>query len=454
MGKTADLEGAIEAGDEARALELALDLWRETRAPELADLIDFLGAASGRIVPWPEPPRLTWTELVEQRGASHPFVTAVGTLGNHYLLPLLDEIATALTWPDDPRLARPLVDWLQSERNEGWTSHHEIGAESVRARAVFQLLAARLVALGDARAVRHLGVLVRLERTQGAWLAKLQAETLDGLRARTRHVAPWPELGALVERVRQPAEPAAIRALWDEAVAHPEDLGLRRVLGDALVEHGDERGEIFAFQCDEDPVRREKRAKWAQTGLRRRWHDWLGALGAMAARTGTEFRNGMLETVRIGLTQTPLAAYPRLGDHRELRAVREIRPNDIDPRDYAALLARLDPFPPTVGFHCTEAIAELRELRPTIPATTIELRATTRLPPGPRPGREGWRLVDELAALAPSVERLRLGLHLTFAAEPALIATLPARFPRLRAIEVAPSLARTLVGIPLVEVAP
>jgi uncharacterized protein (TIGR02996 family) len=453
MGNTADLEAAIEAGDGPRALELALDLWRQTRAVELADLIEILGATSGRIVPWPEPSRrITWSTLVERHGANHPFVAAVTSLSNHYLLPVLDEIATAITWPDDPRLARPLVDWLQSERNEGWTAHQDLGADSARARAVFQLLADRLVALGDARAIRQLAVLVRLGRTHGSWLSNLQAETLHELRVGTRHLAPRPELAALVERVRQPAEPEAIRALWDQVAARPEDLAPRRVLGDALVEHGDDRGELIALQCDEDPVRRGKRAQWAQTAIRRRWRDWLGDLGLMAARFGTEFRNGMLETLRVGLTQTPLAAYPRLGDHRELRTVREIRPNDIDPRDYAALLARLDPFPPTVGFHCTEAIAELRELRPTIPATTIELRATMHVPPMHRRAREGWLLVDELAALAPAVERVRLAKQLPFVVEPALIASLPARFPRLRAIEVARSYESELAGVPLVEV--
>ena len=73
MGNPADLEAAIDAGDWPRVLDLALSAWRESRAVELADLIDILGARAGRVVPWPDVTS-TYLEWAARHGASNPVI--------------------------------------------------------------------------------------------------------------------------------------------------------------------------------------------------------------------------------------------------------------------------------------------------------------------------------------------------------------------------------------------
>ena len=51
MDNPADLEAAIDAGDWPRVLDLALSAWRESRAVELADLIDLAGARIAALAP-------------------------------------------------------------------------------------------------------------------------------------------------------------------------------------------------------------------------------------------------------------------------------------------------------------------------------------------------------------------------------------------------------------------
>jgi uncharacterized protein (TIGR02996 family) len=164
---------------------------------------------------------------------------------------------------------------------------------------------------------------------------------------------------------------SVIAELWRAVTEQRDDLGPRLVLGDALLERGDVRGELIHLQCDgnktlratdsDEPVtiyidaaaRTVDIADRAAALISEHWFDWLGPLGPLVDRDRSWFHEGMLFGIRpIGTA----AAWRDLPDHPELAMVRKVRwhklegvfwdVHEADLHAYAAAIARI-PHPPT-----------------------------------------------------------------------------------------------------------
>lgn len=472
MDNLVDLEAAIAAQDWPCVLGLALDPWRETRGVELADLIELAGARLAAPAPrrhahlwWIAPydpltitarsdladrgiehwvDETAWATIVARQGEANPIIAAIlahqqevsGRDG--YSLPRIERMAAAYAWPDDPRLTSVFADWLYGSAYLFWRSGLTAGA----ATAVCRELAARLVQLADWRLVPHLGAQMRSAPSD------FVRDTLRTL-AR-RRPASRPDHAALLARARTGTESPAVTALWAEVVARPDELEPRIVLGDALAQLGDSRGELIGLMCmpESSPGKRDRQIASA---IQHQWKQWLGDLAPIVTRTGTEFRRGMLHAIRVGHHDTPRSAYAKARGHRELRTVQEIRPHHVEPGIYGELLASLPHCPPLVGFDCAEAVAELVELVGELPITVVEVERSTSTYRFVATDPRGARFFDELAILAPKLERLRIARLAPFEIDRAQIAALPEMFPALRAIEVDHGHGSALADLPLVE---
>jgi hypothetical protein len=99
------LGDAIEAEDWPRALGLALEAWRSTRAPALADLIDAIGARCPQVPPPRRDQHVWWVESA----VTYDAVLAC----THYAMAHERVVRADGDWtemqarhPDDPIIAR------------------------------------------------------------------------------------------------------------------------------------------------------------------------------------------------------------------------------------------------------------------------------------------------------------------------------------------------------------
>jgi len=500
------LDDAVVDGDWPRALEHAIEVWRTTRATEIADLVDRIAerctppspphtrAAHHRwwmeLAKAPDPVTLggllatlpirlhvttdvTWQSVRERWPRSNPIIAAIAALP----VPLwmrrqdpeaqwptaipswIERLAALIEWPDDPRLTRTLLELL---------SHPEIVFASAT-NAVCRALADRLAALGDRRA---LPALDRLAAITGGGRQLAVAQLVPEIRAILFNVPERvidPRVARMLPRVPQTPHPAVdVEPLWRQIVERPDDIEPRLILADALLGIGDSRGELISLQCALDPERRGAAEARANRLIRTEWHRWFGELAQLLARRGTVIRRGMLEEIRVGLHSTPPSVWATAARHHELAAVRAVRPAQAPPERYAELVAGLSRSPETLGIADAEVIVALDRLRGRLAATTIEYAPVKAYHYDRRPIPPFGDTFDRLARLAPDVEVLDLGwlwwiggeLHwanLDAASAVALLSRLPHAFPRLRAIRVVrgrldDAVAARLAAVPLVEV--
>jgi uncharacterized protein (TIGR02996 family) len=102
------------------------------------------------------------------------------------------------------------------------------------------------------------------------------------------------ELRELLERV---AGNADVDTLYAAVYAHLGELAPRIVLGDALIELGDPRGEFIALQCgrelDARPSRRERELLAANSRV------WLGGAEKFVRKEGVVYRRGFVACARL-----------------------------------------------------------------------------------------------------------------------------------------------------------
>jgi uncharacterized protein (TIGR02996 family) len=467
-----DLYAALVSDEHPRALVLAIEAWRESRAPELADLVDAIAARC----PGPIPPHSKWkipgwwmshaagyeptavASLLEQlwvrsaerlgdpRVVAHrgpnPIIDILVMLGDgalpSYAEHWVDRLATLVTWPDDPRLAPVFCDFLL----------RELVMARVGLVAIEDLLVDRLVSLGDLRVIDRLAAYIaeprgnsedqRVQHTASARraitaLEPLRRTTAPELRVRIAACA-----ALLASQVPLPA-PVDLDALWQEVAEHPEDLAPRLVLADALVEQGDSRGELIALQCTRDGLDEQARRR-AETRerelLRRDWKRWLGDLALIVVRKGSELRRGTFEVLRVGHQATPPWAWAKVRGHRELLTVHGVLPNHVEPAHFAELVDGIAA-PRMIGVDAPEVIDELRARRVRLPLTRLifdRSNSTT-------PHRRAWPPLAEtftgIAALSPDLEVIEFPPFWYGGFEVRdLVPLLPAMFARLRVIRV------------------
>lgn len=321
------------------ALERALAWWQETRAPELADLVEALGARLATpALPSASAPIFheLWliavgADPVGNLGAALATMTRALPLGEissvrraeelrHKYAPWLARVA-ALHAIDDPRIATAFVGVLRAPpfRDE----FH--GADTV-----YDPVLETLVRLGDVRQVAPLRALAERPTASRSWLRALQADALPALAATIadQELTPLPGRAAITALVAQLAPrhgSANDEELFDLVHANPDDDGPREVLADRWLERGDPRGELVTLQL--------KEARGTATALDRkkitsllRKHDrsWLGVLGAVTKNRRWE--RGFLDEVELlANSVTSLETWSETPRDPALGTVRTIR---------------------------------------------------------------------------------------------------------------------------------
>lgn len=397
-----DLRAAIGREDWGGGLTTALVWWRQTRAPEIANLIDVLGARCML----PPPPRVethAWwmlhattynpvavhalaarADLHAHRSECSFEETRELFAGNPVIERLLDpyadstrtrfvrqlnriqRLAAMMAWPDDPRTAQILARWFAAGR-----AHWDLREFEPMTAVFYTLLAERMIELGDIRVDEVLASSVVEPRGQSAEVRELQShlarDVIAALVSRATaltdddrtQLATWCAVLSVAIEVRDEKDEDA---LWAEVVRNPDDLGVRMVLADALIDDGDPRGQVIALQCNAaDDARSYLDTRRL---LDDHWDLWFGDAALVLAKLWCEFKNGMLDVAAIGRDTAPEWAYGKLAGNRELAAVRWLVPrHPITPAQYLRVLRDLPRFPPRVTV--THAIAEaMREHAP------------------------------------------------------------------------------------------
>ena len=439
-----DLLTAITAGNWPAALDLALAEWRATRDPALAELIDRITAKlelpkpTGRL---PAEDQLWWVKHGRDNSNTPDSVTVAGVLAvighradfldaaidavrarwvgeptnpltrhlgtsNRWPTNFQERVAILLQWPDDPRVAKTIVDLASSS-----TFPHAYGVPEM-----YEMLADRVVDIGDVRVLEQLSTIAVEPRASQEVLRRLQAtfatRAIAGFTKRSAHREVGPLLAdclALLPVPPPPAPPAPrlqIEALWREVAANPDDVGVRAVLGDALVEAGELRGDVIVLQCNarapNRPLRGSKRGAYdgrVKTLLRMQWEEWFGDLALILPRRACEFRCGMLEVVTVGLASSPEWAFAKAAGHRELACIHTVRPGWVTTDNFVAFLHSLPRFPGTLGVTGVDVIEKLGNLEG---LETVEMMRSPVTGPNDQPLLD-WTakpLRDQLAKLA------------------------------------------------------
>ncbi len=422
-----DLLAALTAGDWPLALDHALAAWRETRDPELAELIDRITAKielpkpAGRV---PAEDQLWWVQrgrdntytpdsvdvggllavlghradfldaaidAVRSRWVNeprNPLTIHLGT-SNRWPSNFQERVAILLQWPDDPRVAKAVVDIASSSR-----CPHAHGI-----LAMYEMLADRVAELGDVRVLDKLSAMASEPRANQEVLRRLQlafaSRAIAGFTKREAHREAGPLLADCLSLLPVPPPPAPppprlqIDALWHEVAANPDDVGVRAVLGDALVEAGDLRGDVIVLQCNartpNRPLRGSNRGAYdgrVKTLLRTRWEEWFGDLALILPRRACEFRCGMLEVVTVGLASSPEWAFSKAHGHRELACIHTVRPGWITTDNFVAFIRGLRRFPKTLGVTGVDVIEKLGNLEG---LETVEMMRSPVTGPNDRP---------------------------------------------------------------------
>ncbi len=280
---------------EARLAAL-LDAWRATKLPEIATVIEKLGAqlAAAR-------PRLPGKTLDARHAAwfalatkpdpaniglllSDPSVLAEHSYGSQWGRTLHRKLVAIGTWPADPRVARALGAALRE-----WVGFSDYATLALRA----------LSRIGDPRSlvgVRGLRdrkkIKAKAEADKAvAALAKVKPARAD---AETRKVLR--ELASIGKGKRK-TEAALLAAIY----ADPADDGARLVYGDALQERGDPRGEYIVLAVRhargelDAPGRGRMRKLLAANKAK-----WSKPLEPALAHGGAkEFRRGFLSRAKV-----------------------------------------------------------------------------------------------------------------------------------------------------------
>ena len=452
MAALDDLHTALTAGDWPGALGHALEAWTATRDPELADLIDRITARCELPVPtgddrvdhqrwWVErgmaaPDPVTVAGLVarlavradfldgavavvRQRWAKAKQTPLAAHLGNSNAWPtnFQERVAILLGWPDDPRVATAVVEVVGSVQTP-----HAHGVP-----AMYEMLADRVADIGDVRVLDDLSKMSAEPRGGYDVLRRLQVTFATRALAQLAHKTPpraaGPRLADCIAVLPPEPHPPAPRpradleALWREVAEHPDDVGVRAVLGDALVEAGDLRGDMIVLQCNsrnpKRPLRGSNRTAYdgrVKTLLRKEWDTWFGDLTLVLARRACEFRCGMLEVATVGLATSPDWAFAKAKCHREMACVHTVRPGWVSTANFATFVLALPRMPSTLALTGIAVIDELATRGAAFDRLhTVEMIVNPVTGPDDRPLPD-WTakpLRDALARLAVVVPDLR-----------------------------------------------
>jgi uncharacterized protein (TIGR02996 family) len=339
---------ALESGAIETALALALEAWRQTRAPVIADAIDRLDERWRRDFVPPKARTKTefqgaWLALAEGGGVGvsgwlaetltqrlHVATELYGILDETYperkFAALPARLAKLAPRQPDPRIAAAAVELVV-------TAPILVG-DAVAAQLIYGGLLQLVTAAADVRGVGALQAVLDTPRAKNVATREFLTSHLPPVIAALRAVEPlldeqatrgWRALAP--ESAAAPASPSALDGaqLLAQIRARPDDDSLRLVYADWLLEHGDPLGELIVLQDRE--ARGAATAEEQKRGralVRAHKDEWLGPL-ALVLR-GVELERGFL--ARAELAQNAAATEEmwnacavdeRLATLRELR---------------------------------------------------------------------------------------------------------------------------------------
>jgi uncharacterized protein (TIGR02996 family) len=420
-----ELRRAIEEAAWPRALVLAIEAWRASRAPVLADLVDRIvtrlpaeGVPREGVQRW-------WMQQARTYDPARATVLLAScaelALKSGVEKKLIDRLPVLEAWPDDPRVACVLASWF-ADANVGWRYAHE--AETV---VFYDRIADQLARLRDVRAIPVLERVLAEPRGLTVGLREQQHELatrLIVLLADAALHAPPANAGEIARWCPSPAPPPTSldeRTLWREAATSDD---ARLVLADFLLERGDRRGEIITLAS----AGTDDNARAASALLHEHWERWMGDLAIVLDRGNCSFVGGLLEIASVGMYSTPEWAYPKAAAHRELSTIRVVRPGwHASNKGYVAFLHALAYLPPRIRLDAS-MVEPFALARPRWPVRHLEL--VTNAPDLPH--------VLRLAASAmPDVEAIDIPLQSDIdRAMIAMIPALPRHFAKLVRVHV------------------
>ena len=272
-----------------------LDAWRQTRSPELADLITKLT---------PPPAKRIYPKSIASDDKQRRWLAAA-KLSDVALLPALLElihdgystdiearVAALASWPADPRVADVLTRLYESP------AHFNIST-----LPMWERIAEVLVRLDDPRTLPRLDAVAALG---DRWVTlfkphmrPLIPQHLAKLRQRLAATsATWPVLTApqraLLHARRPPPSPDELLAA---IYARPDDDAARLVYADFLTEQGDPRGEFISLQCQAAPTKAQQKRAWALLAEHR--VAWVGKLRQVVLADSVVFERGFPAWVEL-----------------------------------------------------------------------------------------------------------------------------------------------------------
>ncbi len=252
-----------------------VELWRETRAPELSELIDRLSTA-GKL-PYPKSAKTDakqarWMKMSDARSpADLPALLTL--LLDAYTADASARVEAIGQWPDDPRISSALA--LQFERPSQL---------NVSTLPVWEALGELIIRYADPRTKARLDAVAKLgtgwtnlfkpfmREPIGAFLTALRSRLERSLASRTFRALTSAERAAISAAKPAPSLEDAVSAVW----ASPDDLGCRLVYADLLTSAGDPRGEFITLQCLDSPTTEQRRR--ATSLLTEHGKSWAGPL--------------------------------------------------------------------------------------------------------------------------------------------------------------------------------
>lgn len=308
---------ALEQDALERALELALQAWREAPSAAIADAIERLDALTRARFPGPkgrtkEAFQAAWMRWAEEESSD----VATGWLA----ATLTSKLPMARSWEDakkhvamvrrlkalerrpaDPRIASAAVRLVVDGKIPlaGWDPH----AGSV----VYGRCLNLLVTIGD---TRHAGRLDKVRRhphsKQGSvrlYLSRVVGKTLEELGPHVpedpAEAKAWAAVAPGPATSTRRVDPEQLRQFLAAIYQEPEVEDLRLVYADLLQEAGDPRGQFIALQvaASRGPVTKTME-KTTRKLLRDHKREWLGdALGVTLTRV--EFERGFLASASV-----------------------------------------------------------------------------------------------------------------------------------------------------------
>ncbi|MFO0551240.1 MAG: TIGR02996 domain-containing protein [Polyangiaceae bacterium] len=295
---------ALEANDAPAALRAALEAWRSARTPRLADLVDRLSAVVTPTRPFAKTKSVkARTEAVLAALKKKNELELGGVLEQPWpgkwqdAEPVLEAVCAQ---PPDPRVAVALARLIDAAPYDTWTTGR-----------FWNRVLNRIVSLEDVRVVPILES--AFERPRSSYFRDTKARiksSIATLHAREPVTLAEAELAVVVaieahfatdvHRASQKSRGEA--EMLAEIYARPDDLALRQVFADFLVERGDPRGEHIAIGLARREGRADAAALRKQAAIaKKHGASWIGELDRVLARDGRVFDAGFLKAATLEL---------------------------------------------------------------------------------------------------------------------------------------------------------